>query len=169
MVNETVRQRSPCRHQTRFRIEIPQFHGGLNRSARKSRQTVDINVVVSRIHEHNVKRFDQSRINRPGLTIAKELTDKTGEDRIIDPGRKQDVSRETCARNIALGGGANDLCLVPERLESTPNLIHDVAAGIVVATHHELGRDKPLFPFEPRRVIRQLIDHDRQFVGTAGR
>ena len=123
---------------------------------------------MSRIHEHNVKRFNQSRIDRPGLTIAKELADEAGENRIVNPGRKQDISRKTRARDIALGGGANDLRLVPERFKSTTYLIHHIAAGIVVATHHELCRDQPLFPFEPRRVVRQLVDHDRQLVGTAG-
>ena len=122
------------------------------------------------LHQNDVKLVDKRRVDGTGISTIQKLADKADKNRVINPHRHQDVGGKLRTGDVTLmDGGADHLCLVPERLEGAASLIHDIAAGIGVTARHQLCFDKPLFPGKPRRLIGKLVDHLRQILRTASR
>ena len=169
MIDQSVTEGPPGRHKTRIRIEIAKSNRRLDRTFGKRIKPGDIDIMMRGLHQHDVKLVDKRRIDRAGIGTVQKLADEAGKGRVINAHRKQDVSGELRAGDIALvDRGADHLRLVPERLEGAANLIHDIAAGVGVAARHQLCFNKPLFPCKPRRLIGKLVDHHRQIFRPAG-
>ena len=163
MVDQSVTKRPPGRHKTGIRVEVAEPDRRLGRTFGKRLKTDNIDIMMRRLHQHDMKLVNQRRVDGAGIGVVQKLADKAGECRIINPRREKNVGGELCAGDITLvDGGADHFRLVPERLERPTRLIHHIAAGIGIAARHQLRFDKPLFPFKPRCLIGKLVNHHRQ-------
>ena len=158
----------PCGNKPGLRIEIAQPDSGLHRPFGKGRQPIGINGGMRRIHQHDMKRLQKRRIEVARRGATQQRGYQRRECGIINAHRLQDIGGKLCAGNIASGSVADHLRLVPEGVKGAADLIHHIATGLVIAARHQLRLDKPLFPFQPGRIIRKLIDKIFQRLGPAG-
>ncbi len=165
MVDQPMTERPPGRHETRIRVKITKPDRCLGRAGGKRIKACNVDIMMRSLHQNDVKLVDKRRVNGPGIGAVQKLAYKVDKHRVIDTCRHQNVGGKLRAGNVTLvDGGADHLCLVPERLKGAASLIHDSAAGIGVAARHQLRFDKPLFPVKPRRLIGKLVNHLRQIL-----
>ena len=158
MVDKTTIKGPPGRYKPCIGIQIAKADSRLDRAVRQRSQPINTNRRMRGIHQHDMKRLEKRWVDRPGIGVGQKLRHQRREHRIINAHGGQDISGELRPGNIAGSGAADDLGLVPERLEGTAHLIHHGAAGILVAPRHQLRLDKPLLPAKPWRVIGKLVD-----------
>ena len=168
MRNQPTIQRPPCRDKPRLGIEITQPDSSLDRSVGKRRQPVSIDRGVRRVHQHDMQRLQQCRVELTRIGAGEQRRHKRRKRSIINAHGLQDIGGKLRAGGIAHGSAADDLRLVPERLERAAHLIHHGTAGFVIAARHQLCFDQPLFPFQPGFLIGKLADQILQRLGPAG-
>ena len=169
VIDKASIKRFPGGNKPRVGIEVAQPDRRLHRRIGKGIEAGGVDIGMRGIHQHDVKRLEERRVDRPRVGVVQQLCDQRGKDGVIDPHRGQDVGGKLRAGGIAHGGAADDFGLVPERLKGTADLIHHRAARLVVATGHQLGLDKPLLPFKPRRLVGKLADQCLQRLRPAAR
>ena len=169
MIDKPAVERLPGGYEARVGIKIAQPDRRLRRGIGQGTECCGVDIAVRRVHQHDVKRLEKRGVDRPRVGVVQQICDKRREHGVIDAHGRQDIGGEPGAGGIAHRRAADNLGLVPEGLKSTADLIHDCAAGLVVAAGHKLCLDKPLFPVEPGLLVGKLPDKRFQRLGTAAR